>query len=272
MSNPNPIGIFDSGVGGISVMKEIRRLLPDEDIIYYADSAHCPYGTKDPAFIRRRIKKVAGFLISFKVKLIVAACNTASIAGLDFLRHTFTLPIVGMEPAVKPAAASTKNGKIGVMATGVTLAGDRFHSLIRRFAGNTEIITVPCPGLVERVEAGLINDPATDDLLRNFLDPLLSAGVDTLVLGCTHYPLLQPQIAAILGPDVTIIDSGAAVANRVATVLKENNLLKDPAGDGRETPGKEMFFTSGELTDVGRAMAILWPGKAAAAIKQAELR
>lgn len=266
MSNPNPMGIFDSGVGGISVMKEIRRLLPAEDIIYYADSAHCPYGTKDPAFIRRRIEKVAGFLTGFKVKIIVAACNTASIAGLDFLRQTFTLPIVGMEPAVKPAAAGTKNGKVGVMATGVTLAGDRFHSLVSRFAGNTEIITVPCPGLVERVEAGLIDDPETGGLLRRFLDQLLSAGVDTVVLGCTHYPLLRSQVESIVGPEVTVIDTGDAVARRVAQVLAEDNLLKSAPGRGRE-----MFFTSGDPASVGRAISILWPGQDAEEVKQEKL-
>jgi len=266
VSNPNPIGIFDSGVGGISVMKEIRHLLPAEDIIYYADSAHCPYGTKDPAFIRRRIEKVTGFLTGFKVKIIVAACNTASIAGLDFLRQVFPLPIVGMEPAVKPAAASTQNGKVGVMATGVTLAGERFHSLVSRFAGNTEIITVPCPGLVERVESGLINDPETERLLHKFLDPLLSSGVDTVVLGCTHYPLLRPLVELIVGPDIKVIDTGNAVARRVTQVLTGDNLLKDSAGRSRE-----MFFTSGNPDTVGRAISILWDSPDAKEVKHEKL-
>ncbi|MFA7466667.1 MAG: glutamate racemase [Desulfotomaculaceae bacterium] len=263
LSNPNPIGIFDSGVGGISVMNEIRHLLPSEDIIYYADSAHCPYGSKDPAFIRRRIKNVTGFLTGFKVKIIVAACNTASIAGLDFLRQVFPLPIVGMEPAVKPAAAITQNGKVGVMATGVTLAGNRFHSLVSRFAGNTEIITVPCPGLVERVEMGLINDPETERLLRKFLDPLITSGVDTVVLGCTHYPLLRPLVELIVGPDVAVIDTGKAVARRVAQVLTDDNLLKNGTDCGREK-----FFTSGNPDTVGRAISILWASPNANEVKQ----
>lgn len=253
MPNPNPIGIFDSGVGGISVMKEIRRMLPGEDLIYYADSAHCPYGTKDPAFIRRRMKKVAAFLTGFKAKILVAACNTASIAGLDFLRRDFQLPIVGMEPAVKPAAALTQNGRVGVMATGVTLAGERFHSLIRRYAGNTEVITVPCPGLVERVELGLIDDPETEQLLRRFLDPLVSSGVDTVVLGCTHYPFLRPLVESIMGPGVSILDTGNPVAKRVAQILADNDLQKNGAGSGRE-----IFFTSGNPKRVGKTISILW--------------
>ncbi len=256
MPGPNPIGIFDSGVGGISVMKEIRRLLPSEDLIYYADSAHCPYGTKDPGFIRRRITGIARFLTNFKVKLIVAACNTASIAGLDLLRQEFSLPIVGMEPAVKPAVKQTRNGKVGVMATGVTLAGERFHSLVRRFAENTEIITVPCPGLVERVELGLVDDPETENMLYRFLDPLISSGVDTVVLGCTHYPFLRPQVESIMGPGVTVIDTGNAVARRVVQVLEENDLKnRDMA------PGKELFFTSGNPEIVGKTIQFLW-GKA----------
>ncbi|MCG8402348.1 MAG: glutamate racemase [Firmicutes bacterium] len=262
MPNPNPIGVFDSGVGGISAMKEIRRLLPAEDIIYYADSAHCPYGTKNPAFIRRRIKKVAGFLTGLKVKIIVAACNTASIAGIDFLRQTYPQPIVGMEPAVKPAAALTKNGKVGVMATGVTLTGERFHSLIRRFAGDTEVITVPCPGLVERVELGLLDDPETERLVQRFLDPLVSSGVDTVVLGCPHYPFRLPLVKSVMGPSVPVPDPGNPVARRVAQVLEENDLQKKTKENGRE-----FFFTSGNLATVGRTISILWGDDEEAKVK-----
>lgn len=265
MPSPNPIGIFDSGVGGISVMKEIRRLLPGEDLIYYADSAHCPYGTKDPAFIRRRMEKVASFLTGFNAKLLVAACNTASIAGLDFLRRVFPLPIIGMEPAVKPAVAMTKNGKVGVMATGVTLAGERFHSLLRRFAGDTEIITVPCPGLVERVELGLTGDPETERLLRRFLDPLVSSGVDTVVLGCTHYPFLRPLVESIMGPGVVVLDTGEAVARRVSQLLAENNLRNNGTGSG-----KEIFFTSANPELVGKTVSILW-GNGEVKVKQVHL-
>ncbi len=234
-------------------MKEIRRLLPGEDLLYYADSAHCPYGEKPPEQIRRRIVKITQFLVSRRVKMVVAACNTASIAGLDFLRRLFRLPIVGMEPAVKPAAAATRNGKVGVLATGVTISGERFHSLIRRFANGVEVFTVPCPGLVERVELGLVDHPATKQLLEQYLAPLLSNGVDTIVLGCTHYPFLRPLVESIAGPSMTVIDTGSAVARRVVQVLEQGALQS-----GRTAGGKEIFFTSGDPGRVKETIARLW--------------
>ncbi|TYO97335.1 glutamate racemase [Desulfallas thermosapovorans] len=253
MPNPNPIGIFDSGVGGISVLKEIRRLLPGEDFLYFADSAHCPYGVKPPENIRRRITKITEFLIGSGAKVIVAACNTASIAGLDYLRRHFSIPIVGMEPAIKPAAEITRNGKVGVLATGVTINGERFNSLLTRFAGDIEVINVPCPGLVEQVEMGLLNAPETAELLHKFLNPLIKSAVDTVVLGCTHYPFLRPLVESIMGPEVKVIDTGCAVAKRVHQVLQSEDLLAESAAIGTG-----IFYTSGNPKEVGQIIRRLW--------------
>lgn len=253
MPNPNPIGIFDSGVGGISVMKEIRHLLPHEDIIYYADSAYCPYGVKTQEEIRNRIFKITNFMLERKVKLVVAACNTASIAGLDFLRRKFQLPIVGMEPAIKPAVAMTKIGKVGVMATEVTINGRRFKSLLSEFANGVEVIRVSCPGLVEKVEQGRLHDPETIGLLKNYLAPLAQNNVDTVVLGCTHYPFLREQVELLMGPAVHVLDTGQAVAKRVAQVLEEQRLAT-----GSARAGKEIFVTSGQRNQVESVIAKLW--------------
>lgn len=253
MPNPNPIGIFDSGVGGLSVLKEIRRMLPDEKLLYYADSAHCPYGTKPPEEIRRRIIKISEFLVSHHAKMIVSACNTASIAGLDFLREVFRIPIVGMEPAIKPAAAITRNGKVGVMATGVTIAGERFNSLLTRFANGIEVYNVACPGLVERVEMGLLNDPETEELIRYFLTPLTAQQIDTLVLGCTHYPFLRPLVEKIMGPGVKVIDTGCAVAKRVKQVLQEEGLQNNI-----KASSTEIIYTSADLAKASEVIKNLW--------------
>ncbi len=254
MPNPNPIGIFDSGVGGISVFKEIRLLMPGENILYYADSAHCPYGTQPPESIRRRTIKITKFLINAGAKIIVAACNTASIAGLDYLRQEFQIPIVGMEPAIKPAAQITSNGKVGVLATGVTINGDRFNSLLTRFACDIEVINVPCAGLVEQVEMGLLDTPETAALLRKYLSPLIKCGVDTVVLGCTHYPFLRPLVESIMGPGVKVIDTGCAVAKRVHQVLQEEDLLANRAPEY----ATENFYTSGSASYVRQVIKNLW--------------
>ncbi|WP_190240350.1 glutamate racemase [Pelotomaculum schinkii] len=253
MNCTGPIGFFDSGVGGLSVMKEVRRLLPGEDMIYYADSIYCPYGGKPPVIIRDRVFTICDFLISKGVKLIVMACNTASITALDAVRERITVPVVGLEPAVKPAVAATKNGKIGVLATGVTLAGERFHSLVERFGETVEVYTQPCPGLVELVEAGKLESPETRTLLARYLDPLLARGVDTIVLGCTHYPFLKPLVQKMSHSGVSVIDSGAAVARQVARLLQGCNLAADISASGREH-----FFTSGEQEEVQRVVRLLW--------------
>ena len=253
MTEPAAIGFFDSGVGGISVMREVRRLLPAEDFLYYADSAHCPYGVKSPGAIISRTRAICDFFLEKGVKIIVVACNTASVVALDALREYYRLPIIGIEPAVKPAAAVTKNGRIGVLATGVTLSGRRFNSLLERFGDGIKVYTMPCPGLVELVEAGKNEGGEVEAVLRRFLAPLLGKGVDTLVLGCTHYPFLIPLIRSLAGSGVCIIDTGAAVARQVARVTEQMN----PAGTGAG-PGKEQFFTSGDPGAVEAVVRHLW--------------
>lgn len=246
LSANKPIGIFDSGVGGLSVAREIRRLLPAEDLLYFADSAYCPYGTKKPEDIFARSVSVSRFLIHNGAKMLVVACNTASVAGLDRLREIFDVPIVGMEPAVKPAAEATRNACVGVLATGVTLTGDRFSTLLKKFASDINVVTQPCPGLVELVESGKLNGPETEELLNKYLHPLLSQGVDTVVLGCTHYPFLRKAIQEKSGAGITIIDTGEAVARQVVRVLSANGLLRK-----NERPGRCSFFTSGDPRAVG---------------------
>jgi len=245
-----PIGIFDSGVGGLSVLREIRRLLPYHDLLYYADSAYCPYGTRNPAQIRSRSLAIARFLITQGAGLIVVACNTASIAALDYLREQLEVPVVGMEPAVKPAAEGTRNGHIGVLATQVTLAGDRYNNLKEKFAPNAEVVSVPCPGLVEMVEAGLTAGPAVEELLTRCLVPMISRQVDTVVLGCTHYHFLRDTVQKLTGPDVLVIDTARAVVCQTRRVLTAS-----------EVPGREeghwSFFTSGQAPVVQPVVRLL---------------
>jgi len=253
MPSPKPIGIFDSGVGGLSVMKEVRRVLPAEDLLYYADSAYCPYGVKPPEVIRTRAAVICDFLLTRGAKLIVIASNTTSIAALDTMRKRVGVPIVGVEPAVKPAVSATRNGRVGVLATGVTLAGERFNSLVERFGDGVEVYTQPCPGLVELVESGGCEKPEAEVLLGRYLDPLLSRGADTIVLGCTHYPFLRPVVEKLVGGSVRVIDTGEAVARQVVRVLESNDLAT-----GEAQAGRECFFTSGEPEEVEPVVRFLW--------------
>jgi glutamate racemase len=228
------IGVFDSGVGGLSVLREIRRLLPEADLVYLADSAYCPYGRKSPAEVLERACAITCFLVEqHDARLIVVACNTATVAAVDELRKSFEPPIVGMEPGVKPAAAATRTGVVGVLATGVTLAGSRFNRLVQRYAEGVEVITQPCPGLVEQVESG---DLTTPDLVTTYVHALTRQKADTLVLGCTHYPFLRPLIAEAAGPGVVLIDTGPAVARQVERVL----------GEAAPGAGTTRFFTTSE--------------------------
>jgi len=245
-------------------MKEVRRLLPAEDLLYYADSANCPYGVKPKEMIRARAFAICDFLLSRGVKLIVVASNTTSIAALDALRERTGAPVVGVEPAVKPAVSVTRTGRVGVLATGVTLDGERFNSLVDRFCEGVEVYTQPCPGLVELVEAGRWERPEAGELLGRYLAPLLARGVDTVVLGCTHYPFLRPLVEMLAGAGVRVIDTGEAVARQVVRVLECSDLLAP--GTGR---GGEQFFTSGEPKEVGQVIRLLWenPGLAVEQVK-----
>lgn len=236
-----PIGVFDSGVGGLSVWREIVRCLPHEDTLYLADSAHCPYGARSAEEIRQLSAAVAAFLVDQGCKILVVACNTASAAALRYLRAAFEVPIVGMVPAVKPAVQQTHTGKVGVLATGVALDGQLFQEVQDRFADGVAVHSVTCPGLVELVEAGQTEAPETEILLRRCLNPLLSADIDVLVLGCTHYPFLAPVIRRIAGPGLVLLDPSPAVAEQTRRVLARGGLLS-----ARTRAGQHTFFTSGE--------------------------
>lgn len=248
------IGVFDSGIGGISVLREIRELLPTEDLIYYADSGHCPYGGKPREAIVARAVAITEFLIGRGAKLIVVACNTATIAAVEHLRATYPLPFVGMEPAVKPAAALTRTGVVGVLATGAALAGEKFHRLVAQHAGGVRVITQPCPGLVEQVERGDLDGQHTRELVLRYTAPLLAAGADVIVLGCTHYPFLRPQIQQAVGPNVALIDTGAAVARQTRRVLELEGLV----GGSRER-GSIEWHTSGDTATFERLHHLLMP-------------
>lgn len=226
----DPIAIFDSGVGGLSLLAHVADTLPYENILYFADQAHVPYGPRPAVEIRHFCQVISQFLIEQGAKIIVVGCNTASAAALTYLRQLFpTMPIVGMEPAVKPAAQQTKSGKVGVLATAVTFDSLRYSDLMTRFGKEITVYEDPCPGLVDLIEAGETHSPQIEQLLRPILAPMLNAGVDTLVLGCTHYPFVQPLIAKLVGTAVTIIEPTPAVARQTARVLQQQNRLAPPS-------------------------------------------
>ena len=248
-----PIGVFDSGVGGVSVLDEIQRLLPHESLLYVADGGHIPYGEKTPAFILERSRRVAEFFREKGTKAFVIACNTATVAAVADLRQDFPdWPLVGMEPAVKPAAAATRSGVVGVLATTGTLQSAKFAALLDRFATDVRVITQPCPGLVELIETGDLTSPALRTLLQGYIDPLLSAGCDTIILGCTHYPFLKPLLAQMLPSSITLIDTGAAVARQLKRLLGERDLLA--VGN----PAPAQFWTSGDVCHLRNILPTLW--------------
>jgi glutamate racemase len=252
------VGVFDSGVGGLSVWREIARQLPHEDIVYLADQAHVPYGFRPLEEIRAFDEGIARFLLNQGVKAIIIACNTASVAGLDHLRATFAdVPFVGMEPAVKPAAEQTRSGVIGVIATQSAFQGERFASLLTRYANGVQVLTRVGVGLVEAIEAGALDAPETEALLRQLLTPLVDAGADQLVLGCSHYPFLLPLIERVVGPDVAVIDPSPAVARQTARVLALWGLESD-----RGQVGNHVFCTTGDAESFAgmakRLIPALW--------------
>jgi glutamate racemase len=240
------IALFDSGLGGLSVLREVRLLLPSHDMLYLADSAWCPYGPRPVEFVCARSLTIGRWLEQRGAELLVVACNTASSAALELLRAELTIPIVGMEPGLKPAVAATKTGRIGVLATSGTLTGARFASLVQRYAQSIEVIVQPCPRLVEQVELGETDTHITRSLLRQYIEPLLAREVDTLVLGCTHYPFLRGPISEIAGSDVAIIDTGPAVARQVARITDQHKL--------RVGKGHLRYWTTGEVAQVAPAL------------------
>ncbi len=250
------VGVFDSGVGGLSVLHHIRRTLPSARLIYVADSAHVPYGDKPAAYIAQRSHALTRFLIAQGADAIVIACNTATAAAASSLRAQFALPIIGMEPAVKPAVAVSKSGVVGVLATTGTLESARFAALLERYGNEVKIITQGCPGLVEQVEKGDLSSDQTRDLIVRYTSPLLAHGADTLILGCTHYPFLAALIRAVVGEKITLVDTGAAVARQLRHRLASE---LGSSASATERVGQVQLYSSGNLAHARPTLAALWP-------------
>jgi glutamate racemase len=284
MINPHsPLGIFDSGVGGLSVLRAIRQELPAESVLYFADQGHVPYGSRSLGEVRAFSEEISRFLLDLDAKLIVVACNTASAAALHHLRRTFPdVPFVGMEPAVKPAAEHTQTGMVGVLATPATFQGALYASVVERFANGVTLLQDTCPGLVAQIETGNLDAPETRAILETALLPMLAKGIDTVVLGCTHYPFVIPLIQKIVGAKVRVIDPAPAVARQVGRLLEADERrdtsfepalpalpAPEPPWPGRQDrqaqvavgPGSAVegsgtlrFFTSGECENLLRLL------------------
>lgn len=255
MSNsfPSSIGIFDSGVGGLSVLRAIRAQMPEESVIYFGDQGHIPYGPRPMEQIRSFSEAITGFLLDQGSKMIVVACNTASAAALTYLREQFPeVSFVGMEPAVKPAAEHTKTGKVGVLATPATFQGALYASVVERFANGVEVLQDTCPGLVQQIEQGNLDGEETRRILNEALLPMLEQNIDTVVLGCTHYPFVIPLIQQIVGENVRVIDPAPAVARQVRRVLDMKELKKE--SDGR---GEVKLYTSGDHEQLKSLLPVL---------------
>lgn len=246
------IGIFDSGIGGLTVANAVSHLLPHEAILYLGDTDRIPYGVRSVEEIQQFSVQISAYLIAQGCKAIVVACNTATAAALPLLRQTWPeVPFIGMEPAVKPAAEATQTGKVGVLATRRTFESQRYASLMARYAQHVRTFKDPCIGLVELIEAGEYDSPSTRRLLQQILDPMLAAGADTFVLGCTHYPFVRPLITEIVGPSAIIIDPAPAIARQLQRVLTEQDLL----ATARQLPDR--FWCTGDPAPVQRAIAHL---------------
>ena len=238
----SPIGIFDSGVGGLSVLRAIRQQMPAENLLYFADQGHVPYGPRTLGEVRAFSESITDFLLEQSAKLIVVACNTASAAALHYLRESFPdMPFVGMEPAVKPAAEHTNSGVVGVLATPATFQGALYASVVERFAKEVTVLQHTCPGLVKQIEHGDLDAPSTRAILEDALRPMLGSGLDTVVLGCTHYPFAIPLIEQIVGENVRVIDPAPAVARQVKRRLDALNLRQT-----EDALGTVQILTSGK--------------------------
>ena len=246
------IGVFDSSVGGLSVLAHIHRHLPDERLIYVADSAYMPYGCRASRDVEARCLTLAAYFVDQGAKALVVACNTATCMAIQTLRQQLKMPVIGMEPPIKPAVSQSRRGVVGVLATTGTVNSSKFNQLMSRFAGQARLIVQPSPGLVECVERGELQADVTCDLLERYLRPLMEAGMDTLVLGCTHYPFLIPLIRQIVGDDVVIVDTGEAIARELQRQLEVRG-LRATGGTG-----ELLFRTSGDARVVGPLISGLW--------------
>jgi glutamate racemase len=236
------IGIFDSGVGGLSVLRALREQMPNESIIYFGDQGHVPYGSRSMEQIQNFSESITNFLLEQNAKIIVVACNTASAAALKYLRKKFPgVQFVGMEPAVKPAAEHTQTGKVGVLATPATFQGALYASVVERFANGVELLQSTCPGLVQEIEQGNLDGEETRKILEDALLPMLEKNIDTVVLGCTHYPFVIPLIQQIVGANVRVIDPAPSVARQAGRLLEAGGMRSQT-----QAKGDVKFYTSGD--------------------------
>ncbi len=253
MDNPAPIGVFDSGFGGLSVLRAVRARQPAENLIYCADHAWLPWGERDVSCVRERARVLTTELMGVGAKAVVVACNTATAAAADWLRAESGLPVIAMEPAVKPAAAATRGGIIGVLGTGGTLASARFSALLERYGAGLEVITRPAPELVAAVESG--DSAHRRQLVTDAVLPLIERGADVIVLGCTHFPFLRPEIEAIVGPEVAVIDTGSAVAREL-----QRRVISGGLAAPSRNAGTERFWTTGDPQALRSTLHRLWGG------------
>jgi glutamate racemase len=248
------IGLFDSGVGGLSVWRVLRQMLPSAPLLYVADQAHVPYGTRPPAEIRQLSEAITRFLLAEGAELVVVACNTATAAALSYLREQFPqVAFVGMEPAIKPAVALSQTGVIGVLATANTFQSQRYASLLARFAQGVRLLEDPCVGLVELIEAGELSTAVTRAHLQQIISPMLAQGADTLILGCTHYPFIQPLLRELVGEQVQIIDPATAVVRQISRLYQPHTNPNQPITH----PASQQFYTTGNPNQLAHAIHTL---------------
>ena len=271
MTSTNPIGVFDSGVGGLSVLRAMRQLMPEENVIFFGDQGHVPYGPRPLEQVRAFSEGITRFLLDEGAKLIVVACNTASAAALTYLRETFPgVKFVGMEPAVKPAAETTRTGVVGVLATPATFQGALYASVVERFANGVQLLQDTCPGLVQQIEQGNLDGKETRAILESALRPMLERGIDTVVLGCTHYPFVIPLIEQMVGGSVRVIDPAPSVARQAERLVEAGGIrnTENPSA----ARGRVQFYTSGDaaavesllpklLGESGQVARLVWEGE-----------
>lgn len=249
--NHNPIGIFDSGLGGLSVLQQVCKLLPNETIFYVADSAHAPYGCKDERFVEQRSRYITEKLLEQGAGVIVIACNTATASIIDRFRQDYGIPFVGVEPGIKPAVQLTQNARVGVLATTATIASERYQQLIQRYAQSIKLYSQACPGLADKVEQGAVAAADTRALLNTYLQPLLQQDIDTLVLGCTHYSFLSDTIREMVNTDITLVDTSRAVADQLSRIIGQDEnktISRSPAVH---------YFTTGSVSASRQAIKTL---------------
>lgn len=250
----DPVGIFDSGVGGLSIASAFHQLYPAESVVYFADNGHFPYGSRSEEEVQGLATSAAEFLLDHRAKVIIVACNTASSVALKPLRSRYSVPFVGVVPGIKPGSLLSGSARVGVLATAATFQTRVFTELVEQFAEGVDVRCEICPDLVALVEAGEVDSPKLEGLIRGYLGPLLGEGVDTLVLGCTHYSFLNPVIKRVAGPGITIIDTAVPVARQVGRVLVATDLLREG-----ELEGEVRFYTSGDDEAFLKVAHKLWP-------------